>query len=92
MSSTRPPTSSPRQTSNNYVLISGAWHCRHGGAGAKAFIVDDVLATGGTGVAAYKLLADVGADVIGFAVLLELEALGGRERLAPVPVHALLSL
>ncbi|HEY4418396.1 MAG TPA: adenine phosphoribosyltransferase, partial [Pseudonocardia sp.] len=60
--------------------------------GAKVFIVDDVLATGGTGVAAYKLLADVGADVIGFAVLLELEALAGREQLAPIPVHALLSL
>jgi adenine phosphoribosyltransferase len=58
--------------------------------GAKVFIVDDVLATGGTGVAAYGLLADVGADVIGFAVLLELVALGGRDRLAPIPVHALL--
>ena len=61
-------------------------------AGAKVLIVDDVLATGGTGVAAYKLLADVGADVIGFAVLLELEALGGRKQLAPIPVHALLNL
>ena len=60
--------------------------------GAKVFIVDDVLATGGTGVAASKLLADVGADVIGFAVLLELEALGGRKQLAPIPVHALLNL
>jgi adenine phosphoribosyltransferase len=60
--------------------------------GAKAFIVDDVLATGGTGIAACRLLADVGADVIGFAVLLELEALGGRKQLAPIPVNALLSL
>jgi adenine phosphoribosyltransferase len=60
--------------------------------GAKVFIVDDVLATGGTGIAACRLLADVGADVIGFAVLLELEALGGRKQLAPIPVNALLSL
>jgi adenine phosphoribosyltransferase len=60
--------------------------------GAKVFIVDDVLATGGTGIAACRLLADVGADVIGFAVLLELKALGGRKQLAPIPLHALLSL
>ena len=58
--------------------------------GAKVFIVDDVLATGGTAAAAYALLADVGADVTGFAVLLELAALGGRDRLEPIPVHALL--
>ena len=32
-----------------------------------------------------------GAEVVGFAVMLELAGLGGRARLAPVPVHALLS-
>jgi adenine phosphoribosyltransferase len=58
--------------------------------GSKVFIVDDVLATGGTAAAAYALLSDAGADVTGFAVLLELAALGGRERLAPIPVHTLL--
>jgi adenine phosphoribosyltransferase len=58
--------------------------------GAKAFVVDDVLATGGTAAATCALLADVGADVLGFGVLMELEALGGRDRLSPIPVHALL--
>lgn len=58
--------------------------------GARAFVIDDVLATGGTAKAACGLLTDVGADVIGFGTLLELTALGGRDRLAPVPVHALL--
>lgn len=60
--------------------------------GARVFLVDDVLATGGTAAAACGLLGDAGAEVVGFGTLMELTALGGRDRLGPVPVHALLTV
>ena len=44
-------------------------------------IVDDVLATGGTAAAKHKLIVSTGARVAGFAFLIELEFLSGREKL-----------
>ena len=58
-------------------------------AGRRVAIVDDVLATGGTVAAANDLLNTGGAEVTAAAVVLELAALGGRDRLAPLPVHSL---
>lgn len=49
--------------------------------GKKVVLVDDVLATGGTLVAARDLLEQVGAEVVGYVVLLEVAGLGGREKL-----------
>ena len=49
--------------------------------GESVFLVDDVLATGGTLAAAIKLIETTGAKVSSVAVLLEIAVLGGREKL-----------
>lgn len=57
--------------------------------GEKVLLVDDVIATGGTAKAAIQLLRQVGADVVGFVVFIELVFLGGASKVDNVPLHAL---
>lgn len=58
--------------------------------GAKAVIVDDVLATGGTAAAVGALVARAGGELLGFAFLMALGFLGGRARLGTTRVETLL--
>lgn len=57
--------------------------------GERVLIVDDLLATGGTAAAAAALVRRLGGSVAGHLFLVELEGLGGRERLAGDPVFSL---
>jgi adenine phosphoribosyltransferase len=56
--------------------------------GDRVLVVDDVLATGGTASGAAALVHKQGAYVIGYAFVVELSELGGRERLLPVRVES----
>lgn len=58
----------------------------------NVLIVDDVLATGGTLNATITLVEQTGATVAGIAVLIELEALGGRARLGEYPFFSLFTM
>lgn len=49
--------------------------------GKRVYLVDDVLATGGTLAATIELLSRAGAEVTGVGVLVELSFLSGRERI-----------
>ena len=57
--------------------------------GERVLIVDDVLATGGTALAAVELIRSAGAEVVGVSVLMELAFLKGRERLGDVGLRSL---
>jgi adenine phosphoribosyltransferase len=61
---------------------------------SRVLIIDDVLATGGTLIAAANLVKKANAIVAGAIVLLEIEALQGNQRLAQaaIPVKSLLKI
>ncbi|MGP9539978.1 adenine phosphoribosyltransferase [Brachybacterium sp. AOP43-C2-M15] len=60
--------------------------------GARVLVVDDLLATGGTARATIELVRRFDVEVLGASFLLELEGLGGREKLPGVPLSAVWSV
>lgn len=58
--------------------------------GQRAYIVDDLLATGGTARASAKLVEIIGGVVAGFGFVVELEALQGRSALNGYDVFSII--
>ena len=58
--------------------------------GQRVLVVDDLLATGGTMKACCDLVKQLGGQIAGIAVLIELAGLKGRDKLTPYDVHAVL--
>jgi adenine phosphoribosyltransferase len=91
----RKPGKLPHETvSANYELEYGIdaleLHADALAGGTRVLIHDDLLATGGTAGALCELVEGLGGVVVGCAFAIELSFLGGRERLAPHTVHALI--
>lgn len=51
--------------------------------GTRVLIHDDLLATGGTVVAASKLIQQLGGIIAGYSFVISLDFLNGRQRLSP---------
>ncbi|NBR34478.1 MAG: adenine phosphoribosyltransferase, partial [Rhodobacteraceae bacterium] len=50
-------------------------------AGERILLVDDLLATGGTAEAGIKLVERLGGEIVGCSFIVDLPALGGRDKL-----------
>ena len=90
----RKPGKLPREvTSVEYELEYGVdaleVHRDALAGGVRVLVHDDLIATGGTAEALCRLVESAGAEVTGCAFVVELAALGGRERLSDYPVHSL---
>jgi adenine phosphoribosyltransferase len=69
----------------NYALEYGSatveLHTDAAGAGDRVLLIDDLIATGGTMMAAAKLLSRLGAQVVEAAAIVDLPELGGSQLL-----------
>ena len=86
----------PSQTVRaEYVLEYGTdaleLHTDAVASGSRVLVHDDLLATGGTARTLCRLVEQLGGTVVGCGFLIELAFLGGREKLAPYDVHALIT-
>jgi adenine phosphoribosyltransferase len=92
----RKPGKLPREAiSVEYALEYGVdaleMHSDALSGGSRVLVHDDLIATGGTAEALCRLVEGAGATVAGCAFLVELAALGGRDRLGDREVHSLVT-
>lgn len=59
--------------------------------GQRAYVIDDLLATGGTAAAAARLIERLNGSVCGFGFMVELSFLNGRENLLGYHIQSLIS-
>jgi adenine phosphoribosyltransferase len=59
--------------------------------GQRVIIADDLVATGGTAIAAEQLVTQLGGEVVGFAFIIELANIGGSSKIRDMgyDVHSL---
>jgi adenine phosphoribosyltransferase len=57
---------------------------------SRVLIVDDLIATGGTACATANLVQKIGCELVGFGFIIELKALGGRQKLPDIPIVTLI--
>ncbi|MEW6049637.1 MAG: adenine phosphoribosyltransferase [Candidatus Zixiibacteriota bacterium] len=92
----RKPGKLPHKTiSQEYSLEYGTdkleLHADAVSKGERVMIVDDLIATGGTLVAACRLVEQLGGTVAGISSVIALTFLPFKEKLARYPVHYLVS-
>lgn len=58
---------------------------------SRCLIIDDLIATGGSIQAAKSLISQCGCETTACLVVIELKNLNGREKIAPTPLHSLLT-
>lgn len=80
-----------RTVAQSYALEYGEdvveMHADALNAGERVLIVDDLIATGGTALAAAQLIENLGAQVIGASFVIDLPELGGAEKLRARAIH-----
>ncbi|MGO4707262.1 adenine phosphoribosyltransferase [Microvirga sp. 2MCAF38] len=57
------------------------------GQGQRVILIDDLIATGGTAVAATQLLRQIGAEIVAACFVIDLPDLGGAEKLRNLGVE-----
>ena len=92
----RKPDKLPRKTlSCSYDLEYGSntleMHVDGIRPGQRVFIIDDLLATGGTVEATVKMIRELGGEPVGCAFIIELSDLHGRDALSGMEVLSLLT-